>query len=323
MRARSPPSPASGCAQPETAVKEKGAAASKLLKVEVRDPELCPRFTARVVRGVKIGPSPAWMAERLTAAGMRPINNVVDVTNYVMLELGQPLHAFDYDKVADHTIIVRRAEPGEKLTTLDGVERTLTSEMTLVTDPAGPNVIAGIFGGARVEVSDETTNLILEAAHWNPVNIRRTSQALALRTEASGRFEKNPDISLTTVALDRAAQLIAQLAGGQVAPGYVDVYAEAARTQPRVIDFDLGQVEWLTGMTCDADRGDARRCAAWASAWKSYPASAARRLLRVSVPSWRGDVEESADIVEEIARIAGLRPHPQHDSRRPAARLAG
>ena len=220
--------------EPETAVKEKGAAASKLLKVEVRDPELCPRFTARVVRGVKIGPSPAWMAERLTAAGMRPINNVVDVTNYVMLELGQPLHAFDYDKVADHTIIVRRAEPGEKLTTLDGVERTLTSEMTLVTDPAGPNVIAGIFGGARVEVSDETTNLILEAAHWNPVNIRRTSQALALRTEASGRFEKNPDISLTTVALDRAAQLIAQLAGGQVAPGYVDVYAEAARAQPRV-----------------------------------------------------------------------------------------
>ncbi len=290
--------------EPETAVKEKGAAASKLLKVEVRDPELCPRFTARVIRGVKIGPSPAWMAERLTAAGMRPINNVVDVTNYVMLELGQPLHAFDYDKVADHTIIVRRAEPGEKLTTLDGVERTLTSEMTLVTDPAGPNVIAGIFGGARVEVSDGTTNLILEAAHWNPVNIRRTSQALALRTEASGRFEKNPDISLTTVALDRAAQLIAQLAGGQVAPGYVDVYAEAARTQPRVIDFDLGQVEWLTGMRVTlTEATQALRGLGFGVEELSSERGAA--LLRVSVPSWRGDVEESADIVEEIARIAG------------------
>ncbi|HEX5571414.1 MAG TPA: phenylalanine--tRNA ligase subunit beta, partial [Ktedonobacterales bacterium] len=233
--------------EPEIVVKERGTAASKLMKLEVRDPEMCPRYSARVVKGIKIGPSPQWMADRLTAAGMRPINNVVDVTNYVMLELGQPLHAFDYDRVADHTIIVRRAEPGETLTTLDDVERKLTPEMTLVTDPAGPNVIAGIFGGARVEVSDETTNLILEAAHWNPTNIRRTSQALALRTEAGSRFEKNPDITLTTVALDRAAQLITQMAGGQVAPGYVDFYA--ARPTPRVITFDLDQVAWLTNMT--------------------------------------------------------------------------
>lgn len=290
--------------EPETTVKEKGAAASKLLKVEVRDPELCPRFTARVIRGVKIGPSPDWMAERLTAAGMRPINNVVDVTNYVMLELGQPLHAFDYDKVADHTIIVRRAEPGEKLTTLDGVERTLTREMSLVTDPAGPNVIAGIFGGARVEVSEETMNLVLEAAHWNPTNIRRTSQALALRTEASGRFEKNPDIALTTVALDRAARLIAQLAGGQVAPGYVDIFAEDARVEPRVIDFDLSQVEWLTGMSVTlTEATQALRALGFAVEERASEHGAA--LLRVTVPSWRGDVEESADIVEEIARIAG------------------
>ncbi|HEU0028782.1 MAG TPA: phenylalanine--tRNA ligase subunit beta [Ktedonobacterales bacterium] len=290
--------------EPEIAAKEKGVAASKLMKLEVRDPDLCPRFTARVVRGVKIGPSPAWMAERLTAAGMRPINNVVDVTNYVMLELGQPLHAFDYDKVADHTIIVRRAEPGEKLTTLDGVERTLTSEMTLVTDPAGPNVIAGIFGGARVEVSDETTNLILEAAHWNPTNIRRTSQALALRTEASSRFEKNPDINLTTVALDRAAQLITQLAGGQTAPGYVDAYAEVAHIQPRVIDFALGQVEWLTGMSVTLTEAT-RALRGLGFGVEELTSERGAALLRVTVPSWRGDVEESADIVEEIARIAG------------------
>jgi phenylalanyl-tRNA synthetase beta chain len=290
--------------EPEIVVKEKGAAASKLMKLEVRDPDLCPRFTARVVRGVKIGPSPAWMAERLTAAGMRPINNVVDVTNYVMLELGQPLHAFDYDKVADHTIIVRRAEQGEKLTTLDGVERTLTKEMTLVTDPAGPNVIAGIFGGARVEVSDETTNLILEAAHWNPTNIRRTSQALALRTEASSRFEKNPDINLTTVALDRAAQLITQLGGGQVAPGYVDAFAEDAHVEPRVIDFDLGQVEWLTGMSVTLTEAT-RALRGLGFGVEELSSEQGAALLRLTAPSWRGDVEESADVVEEVARIAG------------------
>ncbi|HEX9038929.1 MAG TPA: phenylalanine--tRNA ligase subunit beta [Ktedonobacterales bacterium] len=290
--------------EPDISVKERGTAASKLMKLEVRVPEMCPRFSARVVRGVKIGPSPDWMAERLTAAGMRPINNVVDVTNYVMLELGQPLHAFDLDKVVDQTIIVRAAEPNEKLTTLDGIERSLTPEMTLVTDPAGPNVIAGIFGGERVEVWDGTVNLILEAAHWNPTNIRRTSQALALRTEASGRFEKNPDIALTTVALDRAAQLISQLAGGQVAPGHVDVFAKQARSERRVIDFDLGQVKWLTNMTVTlSEATDALRRLGFEV--EEAPNANGAALLSVAVPSWRHDVEESADIVEEIARIAG------------------
>ena len=287
---------------PEISLKEKGAAASKLMKLEVRDAAMCPRYTARVVRGVKIGPSPAWLADRLTAAGMRPISNVVDVTNYVMLELGQPLHAFDYDKVADHTIIVRRAEAGETLTTLDNIERKLTTEMTLVTDPAGPNVIAGIFGGARVEVSDETTNLILEAAHWNPTNIRRTSQTLGLRTEAGSRFEKNPDITLTSVALDRAAQLITELGGGQVAPGYVDFYA--APPAPRVIDFDLGQVAWLTNMTVTPVEAIAALRALGFGVEEMANQSAAVHL-RVSVPTWRGDVEESADLVEEVARIVG------------------
>ncbi|HEX8731754.1 MAG TPA: phenylalanine--tRNA ligase subunit beta [Ktedonobacterales bacterium] len=288
--------------EPRISLKEKGAAASKLMKLEVRDAAMCPRYTARVVRGVKIGPSPAWLADRLTAAGMRPINNVVDVTNYVMLELGQPLHAFDYDKVADHTIIVRRADVGETLTTLDDVERKLTTEMTLVTDPAGPNVIAGIFGGARVEVGDETTNLILEAAHWNPTNIRRTSQALGLRTEAGSRFEKNPDITLTSVALDRAAQLITELGGGQVAPGYVDFYA--AKPAPREIDFDLAQVAWLTNMTVTpAETITTLRALGFGV--EELASQSAALHLRVSVPTWRGDVEESADLVEEVARIVG------------------
>lgn len=288
--------------EPQTTVKEKGTAAGKLMALDVRVPDLCPRYSARVLRGITIGPSPAWMAERLLAAGMRPINNVVDVTNYVMLELGQPLHAFDYDKVADHTIVVRRAEPGETMTTLDGVERALTPEMTLVTDPAGPNVIAGIFGGSRVEVSDETSNVLLEAAHWNPANIRRTSQALALRTEASSRFEKNPDITLTTVALDRAARLMVELGGGQVAPGYVDFFA--ANPTPRVMDFDLGQVKWLTGMeVTTAEALDALRALGFGV--EELPSERGETLLRVTVPTWRGDVEESADLVEEVARIVG------------------
>ena len=285
---------------PTIELKEKGTAASKLMKVEVRDAALCPRYTARVVRSVTIGPSPQWMAERLTQAGMRPINNVVDITNYVMLELGQPLHAFDYDKVVDHTIIVRRAEAGEELTTLDGVTRQLTPEMLLITDPAGPNVIAGIFGGERVEVSSGTTNIILEAAHFNPTNIRRTSVALGLRTESSGRFEKNPDIELTAVAIDRAAQLLAELAGGQVAPGRVDFYPEPIK--PRVIAFDPEQVAWLTGMTVTSGEitGSLRALGF------GVEEDEASGLLRVTVPTWRGDVEESADLVEEVARIVGF-----------------
>jgi len=288
---------------PEIRVKEQDTPTAELMRLEVRDADLCPRYTARIVRGVKIGPSPDWMAKRLIATGMRPINNVVDVTNYVMLELGQPLHGFDYDKVADHTIIVRRAENGEQLSTLDGVTRTLTSEMMLVTDPAGPNVIAGIFGGARVEVDDETTNVILEAAHWSPPNIRRTSQALGLRTESSSRFEKNPDIELTPVALDRAAQLIVQLAGGTVAPGHLDFYPNPMT--PRTLEFHLDQVEWLTGMTVTATEALAA-LRALGFRVTERPAHGSEIVLDVTVPTWRGDVEESADLVEEVARIVGF-----------------
>jgi phenylalanyl-tRNA synthetase beta chain len=288
---------------PEINVNERGTPAAELMKLEVRDATLCPRYTARVVRGVKIGPSPDWMAKRLLAAGMRPINNVVDVTNYVMLELGQPLHGFDYDKVADHTIIVRRAEDGEQLATLDGVTRKLTREMMLVTDPAGPNVIAGIFGGARVEVDDMTVNVILEAAHWSPPNIRRTGQALGLRTESSGRFEKNPDIELTTIAVDRAAQLIVQLAGGAVAPGRLDFYPRPIA--PRAIEFHLSQVEWLTGLAVTATEALAA-LRSLGFGVTERPTHGGEVVLHVVVPTWRGDVEESADLVEEVARIVGF-----------------
>ncbi|HEX5157212.1 MAG TPA: phenylalanine--tRNA ligase subunit beta [Ktedonobacterales bacterium] len=306
---------------PETAVKEKGKAADKQVTLEVRDADLCPRYTARVVRDVKIGPSPQWMADRLTAAGMRPINNVVDITNYVMLELGQPLHAFDYDKVTDHTIIVRRATPGEQLTTLDDVTRTLTNEMLLITDPAGPTVIAGIFGGSRVEVSEETTNILLEAAHFAPGNIRRTSQALGLRTESSGRFEKNPDINLTAIAIDRAARLLTELAGGIVAPGRVDFYPKPV--EEHEIEFAVSQVEWLTGMQVTPTEVEVvlRALGFGVAEGKS---DASDVTLHITVPTRRHDVEESADIVEEVARIVGFDripgtipsgplPTPHHD----------
>lgn len=307
--------------EPDTSVKEKGKPASSQMTLEVRDAELCPRYTARVVRGVKIGPSPEWLRRRLLAAGMRPINNVVDVTNYVMLELGEPLHAFDYDKVAGHTIIVRRAEPGEQMTTLDGVTRTLTPDMLLITDPSGPVVIAGIFGGERVEVSDETTDLVLEAAHFNPGNIRRTSQALGLRTESSSRFEKNPDIGLTTVAIDRAARLIAELAGGTVAPGRLDFYPQPA--EPRTIDFAVSQVPWLTGMqVTPTETEEILRSLGFGV--DELRAGGTDVTYRVTVPTRRGDVEENADLVEEVARIAGFNripstiptgplPVPHHD----------
>jgi phenylalanyl-tRNA synthetase beta chain len=284
---------------PAVALAESGTPATKLVKIDVRDPDLCPRYTARVVRDVRMGPSPAWMSERLTAAGMRPINNVVDVTNYVMLEMGQPLHAFDFDKVTDHHIIVRRARAGERITTLDGVDRALTPEMLLITDPTGPNVIAGIFGGERCEVSETTKHVILEAAHFNPRSIRRTSTAIALRTESSSRFEKNLDVTLTERAIDRAAQLLAELAGGTVAPGRVDVYPQPVA--PRTLAFDTAQVAWLTGLDVHVNEAEQ----ALAALGFTVAPGKGDRWLRVGVPSWRSDVVESADLVEEVARIAG------------------
>ncbi len=194
-------------------IEDDATSAEMLARVTVEDPDLCPRFTARVIRNVTIGPSPLWMVKRLAAAGVRSINNVVDITNYVMFEIGQPLHAFDYDHVAGHHLIVRRAAPGEKLVTLDNQERALAAEMMVVCDAIGPISIAGVMGGATSEVTDQTTTILLEAATWHPVNIRRTATALGLRSEASSRFEKGLDPELARVGLDRAARLLAELAG--------------------------------------------------------------------------------------------------------------
>ncbi|HEU5319806.1 MAG TPA: phenylalanine--tRNA ligase subunit beta, partial [Methylomirabilota bacterium] len=207
--------------------------AAALARVSVEAPDLCPRFTARVVSGVRVGPSPPWMAARLRAVGLRPISNVVDATNYVMWERGHPLHAFDHATVAEATIVVRRARPGERLTTLDGQVRALDPSMLLIADPARGIGLAGVMGGARTEVTAATTRVLLEAAYFDPASIRRTSRALGLRTDAAYRFERGADVEGLVEASARAAQLIAQAAGGAVARGLVDVYPHP-RPRPRV-----------------------------------------------------------------------------------------
>lgn len=285
---------------PPLAVPELGPTpVAELARVTVADTALCPRFTARVIQDVQIGPSPLWLVLRLAAAGVRAINNVVDITNYVMLELGQPLHAFDYDRVADHHLIVRRAKPGEQLTTLDGQPRTLDPDMMLVCDASGPLSIAGVMGGATSEVADTTTNILLEAATWHPANIRRTSGKLGLRSEASSRFEKGLDPNLAQQGVDRAARLLVELAGGTVAPGIIDVYPQPV--QPRTLRFTTHDVEWLLGYAVTPSEA----AHALAALEFGVVLDGEGEGMTVTVPTWRGDVQEGADLVEEVARVLG------------------
>ena len=202
-----------------------GAPAAEAIAVEVADPDLCPRYAARVIRGVEVGESPAWLKARLTHAGMRPINNVVDVTNYVMLGWGQPLHAFDAGKIDGDRLIVRRATDGERIVTLDDVERALDAEMLVIADVQRPLVIAGVFGSVDAEVDDRTTDLVLEAANFSGPSILRTEMHTGIRSEASNRFEKGLDADLVPGSLAFASRLLAELCAGTVAPGTVDVRA--------------------------------------------------------------------------------------------------
>lgn len=285
---------------PPTAVPEQGAhPASDLMRLTIEATDLCPRFTARVIQGVRIGPSPLWMVRRLAAAGVRAINNVVDISNYVMLELGQPLHTFDYDRVADHRLIVRPARPGERLTTLDGQERELTSDMLIIADATGAISLAGVMGGATSEVSPTTTNILLEAANWDPATIRRTSKRLGLRSEASSRFEKGLDPELARLGLDRAARLLAELAGGTVAPGVLDVYPHPVT--PRHLRFSSHDVEWLLGYPVSVSEVEE----ALAALEFGVALDPAGHDMTVTVPTWRADVQEEADLVEEVARVLG------------------
>jgi phenylalanyl-tRNA synthetase beta chain len=282
---------------PRVALAEHEPDAHTLARVRLDDPALCPRYAARAVDEVRVAPSPPRLAARLRAVGLRPISNVVDVTNYVLWELGQPLHAFDRDTVHEQTIVVRRAASGERLTTLDGQERVLDDSMLVIADPARAIGIAGVMGGANTEVTATTRRVLLEAAYFHPPSVRRTSRALGLRTDAAFRFERGADIEALPAALDRAAQLMVDLGGGRVARGVIDVYP-VPRPRPR-IRLRPSRVKRVVGVR--------------------PPAARTRKILAglgldvrqegadfdVEVPSFRRDLALEDDLVEEVIRVWG------------------
>lgn len=267
------------------------------LKVRVDNKELCPRYTARLVEDVKIEPSPLWMRRRLSAAGIRPINNIVDITNYVMLELGQPMHAFDYEKIEGGTIVVRNAKPGETIVSLDDKDRALTEDMLVIADLNKPIAIAGVMGGANSEITENTKTIVFESAVFDGGSVRLTSKALGLRSESSSRFEKGLDINMTDLALDRAVQLVQELGAGKLVEGHIDELARPIERKSFCVktsrindllglDLPVSQiVDILTRVGLDIeDLG---------------------QEIKVTVPTYRNDIEGMADLAEEVARIYG------------------
>jgi len=282
---------------PDCTVEEGGPATDSLVDVAIDEPALCHRYTAQAVEGVTIGPSPAWLQRRLQAIGVRPINNVVDVTNYVMLELGQPLHAFDLDHLHGPTIRVRPAQPGETMATLDDVERTLDPDRLLICDAAGPVALAGVMGGRDSQVTAATTRILLEAASFDPASVRRTAKHYVLHSESSHRFERQVDRQRILDALHRAARLIRELAGGTVSRAAVDLFPGDA---PRpAIDLGLATVNRTLGIDLDAPAVTALLEPL------GFAVATAGDRLQVTVPSWRNDVERPADLIEEVARAYG------------------
>ena len=281
---------------PVIMVNETGASIEGKASVIIEANDLCTRFTSRLVTNVTIEPSPLWMQNRLRNSGIRPINNVVDVTNYVMLELGQPMHAYDYDCVADHTLIARRAKAGETLTTLDGNERELNESMLIIADTNGPIGVAGVMGGLTSEVTDKTTNVLFEAAVFNGPSIRRTSKALGMRSEASGRFERGVNHKYTAYAIDRAAQLLQQICPScKVSVGVIDVYPEPV--EQRTVTFKAEQINDYLGTSIEKDR------MVDILTKLEFGITESGDTIEALVPTWRDDVTGMPDIAEEVARI--------------------
>ena len=271
--------------------------------VRVEDPALCPRFTGKLIRNIVFRPTPDWMGKRLLAAGMRPINIVVDITNYVMLEMGQPLHAYDYATLPEGQIVVRAAQAGETLTTLDGAERALTPDMLAICDQERPIGLAGIMGGADTEVSGTTKHIFLESAHFDAGSVRRTAKALGLSTEASYRFERFVDPELAPVALERACDLLAELADGEVVLGRIDLYPQPLRE--RIIPLRPSRTNAILGTALDeaAIAGSLRRL--------GLAVDAAQEPLSVSVPTFRPDLVKEIDLIEEVGRMVGYDTLPE------------
>ena len=291
--------------EPLISYPEEGNPIESQVGIRIDDPVLCYRYTASLITGIKIGPSPRWMQERLLRAGQRPINSIVDITNYVMLEYGQPLHAFDYRALKDRSIIIRSARPGETLETLDGELRQLSPPMLVIADATDAVGLAGVMGGANSEMTASTTAVLLESANFNPVNTRRTAAALRLRTEASLRFEKGLRPELAPIALRRATQLILELAGGKVARGIVDLYPGRQERPPmklslaRIkkvlgVDLSLKEVEQVL-LSLGFERAEEPQ--------HTTEASEEVSVLWVHVPYWRSDITLEDDLVEEVARI--------------------
>ena len=291
---------------PDITVPESGDATNDHVWVEVADKHLCPRFVARYVDGVKVGPSPFKVQLRLSAAGMRPVSNVVDASNYVMLEMGKPVHTFDASAVSGGQIVVRSARDGEKLETLDHVQRTLTADTLVIADAGGAIGIAGVMGGAHSEVTDATTAVIVESAVFDPVSIRRTAFRYGLRSEASLRFEKGQESRLARVGADRTAQLLAQWASGRVATGVVD--SNPVDDEPRLVTFRPARVDRLLGTdTSAAQMGDALG----RIGITTEPGKDDDELVAV-VPTYRRDITIEEDVAEEVIRVIGYDTVPTH-----------
>ncbi|MBS1911395.1 MAG: phenylalanine--tRNA ligase subunit beta [Bacteroidetes bacterium] len=283
---------------PEVKVAESSAGVHEAASVVVHDPALCPRYMARLIRGVKVGPSPEWLQETMRKLGLRPRNNIVDITNYVLFECGQPLHAFDYDTLAGHRIEVRAALPGERFTTLDSKEHELPEGALLICDAERPVAIAGVMGGENSEITDGTVNVLLESAYFNPASVRRTAKLLGISTDASYRFERGADWAMTAYAADRAAALIAEIAGGEVLAGVIDVYPEPIAQPSPILRF--ARTNAILGVSIEP----AMQC--------RYLESIGFRIANVDegevivvAPTWRPDILEEIDLIEEIARLYG------------------
>ncbi|MEN6438395.1 MAG: phenylalanine--tRNA ligase subunit beta [Syntrophobacter sp.] len=283
---------------PAVSLEDTGPPIETLASVTIDDPAGCPRYTARLIRGVKIGPSPEWLRSRIEAVGLRSINNIVDVTNFVMMELGQPLHAFDFNRVREHGIVVRKASPGEKFTTLDGVERELPEGTVLICDGVGPVAIGGIMGGLNSEISPDTTDVLIESAYFQPLSIRRSSKKLGLKTESSYRFERGIDPEGVLRALDRAARLMQEVGGGVIASGRIDAYPQKLEFPVLTLRVDAANRFLGTNLS----RAEMQRVL---ESIEIRVEPLDTNSLKVLVPSFRPDITREVDLFEEIARLSG------------------
>ena len=279
---------------PSINVREGTADVRDLTSVIIDAPELCPRYAARVIRGVRIAPSPKWLKRKLESIGVGTINNVVDITNFALMEYGHPLHAFDYHKLAENRIVVRRAVSDETLTTIDGTERKLASDMLVIADAEKPVALAGVMGGLDSEISDQTVDVLLESAYFHPPSVRKTSKALGMHTEASHRFERGADPEGVIPAINRAAQLIAELAGGEVAAGIIDVYP--GKREPAQVKLRPERVNFVLGTQISSDEMVDILTRLGFDVTPAY---------EVTVPTFRPDVSREIDLIEEIARVHG------------------